>query len=334
MDPITPLLLAYTLARAARARLASPEMAVFLLASLAPSLDWLWRLPAPLSPLRAGGTVTQSLLGASVLAAAIAAGVWLVAKRLQRAVTLPRLLAAALVAAGARLLLDLSTSTGIELYWPFRPSRVSWNLVNGYDVVLLALLAVFAMVPALIGLVTEEIGAARDSRPSRAWPFVALALVLLYFGARASLHQDAETLLGRADYRGAAPRRWAAYPDGSNPFSWRGVVETDSFLAEMDVPVGPGAEFSAESAQLHYKPQPSPQEQAAARASLALAYTALARFPVLTLTSLADGYRAELREIGDSPLRSRHGVWVAVIDLGPELKVLHQQLLYSAARTP
>jgi membrane-bound metal-dependent hydrolase YbcI (DUF457 family) len=334
MDPVTQLLVAYTLARAARARMASPEMGVFLLAGLAPDLDWLWHLPAPLSPLRADGTATQSLLGAAILAAAIAAGVWAAARRLQPAPSLPRLLAAALVAAGAHLLLDLSTASGIELYWPFRATRVAWNLVNGFDVILLAILVICAVVAALFGLVIEEIGAVRDPRPPRAWPVTALALVLLYFGARTMLHQRAEELLANAEYKGSTARGWVAYPAGSNPFSWRGVVETDSLLAEVEVPVGPGGEFSPDSAALHYKPEPSPQEQAAAAAPLARAYTALARFPLLTVTGLADGWRAELRELGDSPLRSRQGVWEVVIDLDGQSNVLHQELLYAATRAP
>jgi membrane-bound metal-dependent hydrolase YbcI (DUF457 family) len=334
MDPVTQLLVAYTLARAARARMASPEMAVILLAGLAPDLDWLWHLPAPFSPLHADGTATQSLVGAAVLAAAIAGGVWMATRKRQPAPSLPRLLAAAFVAAGANLLLGLSATSGIELYWPFRATRFAWNLANGFDVILLAILVICAVVAALFGLVTEEIGAVHDPRPPRAWPVAALALVLLYFGARTMLHQRAEELLGNAEYKGSTARRWVAYPAGSNPFSWRGVVETDSFLAEMEVPVGPGAEFSPDLAALHYKPEPSPQVQAAAAAPLARAYTALARFPLLTVTGLADGWRAELRELGDSPLRSRQGAWHVVIDLDAESKVLHQELLYAATRAP
>lgn len=330
MDPVTHLLLSYTLARAARARLASPEMAVFLLAGVAPDLDWLWHLPAPLSRLRAYGTATQSLIGAAVLAGAIAAGVWLAARKRPAAPPLPRLLAAALVAAGAHVLLDLSSATGIELFWPFRAARISWNLVHGFDAILLLILAACALFAALQGLVTEEIGAGQDSRPPRAWPVIALALILLYLGARAVLHQRAEQVLGRGEYNGSPARHWAAFPAGPNPFSWRGVVETDSFLAEVDVSVGPGAEFSPETAALHYKPEPSPEEEAAAAAPLARAFMALARFPLLTLTNLAEGSRGELRELGDSVLRTRQGAWRALIDLDAQSRVVRQELVYQA----
>jgi len=245
MDPATHLLASYTLARAARVRVASPEMAVFLLAGLAPDLDWLWHLSGPLSPLRAYGTATHSLTGAAALAMAIAFGAWIRLRR--RAQTPPPLspfLIAAFAAAGLHLLLDLSANAGIELYWPFRSARVAWNLTGGFDVILLLLLIVFALIPALLSLITEEIGARRDPRPPRGWPVAALVLLVLMFGARAILHSRAEALLGAAGYDGSTPRHWAAFPEGVLPFTWRGVVETDSFLAEVEVPVGIGEPFA------------------------------------------------------------------------------------------
>ena len=335
MDPVTHLLASYTLARAARVRVASPDMAVFLLAGLAPDLDWLWHLPAPLSPLRACGTSTQSLAGAIVLAAAIAFATWTALRRRPQAPPpLSRLLIAAFAAAGLHLLLDLSANTGIELYWPFRSARVAWNLTGDFDAILLLLLVVFALIPALLSLITEEIGERRDPRPPRGWPVAALALLVLWLGGRAILHARAEDLLGAAEYSGSAPRHWAAFPEGILPFTWRGVVETDSFLAEVQVPVGAGRPFAPEKAQLRYKPQASPALDRAAGTPLASAYTALARFPFVTMESTPEGQRAELRELGDSPLRTRSGVWTAVIDLDPQLKVVAQTLRYEPTRAP
>ncbi|HUJ40376.1 MAG TPA: metal-dependent hydrolase [Candidatus Acidoferrales bacterium] len=335
MDPVTQLLVAYTLARAARARVASPEMAVFLAAGIAPHLDWLWHLPAPLSQVRAAGTATQSLLGAFVLAALVAAAVWMATRGRAGAAPPARLIGAAAAAASAHILLDLCSTTGIELYWPFHRARISWNLVEGFDVILLAILGLCALLPVLVGLVTEEIGGTRDSRPLRAWPLAALALALLYLGARTMLHQRAEELVATALYQEKAARHWAAYPAGSNPLAWRGVAETDAFLAEVDVPLGPGAQFAPEHAALHYKPEPSPEEQAAAAAPLARAYVALARFPSLTLTASAEGgTQAQLRELGESALQSRRGGWLAVIELDPQSKVVRQELYYDAARVP
>jgi membrane-bound metal-dependent hydrolase YbcI (DUF457 family) len=335
MDPFTHLIASYTLARAARVRVASPEMAVFLLAGLAPDLDWLWHLPAPLSPLRAYGTATHSLAGAGTLAAAIAFGVWsAVRRRAQATPSMSGVLVAAFASAGLHLLFDLCANTGIEPFWPFRTARVAWNLTGEFDLIQLLLLVVFALIPALLSLITEEIGARRDPHPPRGWPVAAFALLVLLFGARALLHSRAEALLGAADYDGSSPHHWEAYPEGVLPFTWRGVVETDSFLAEVEVPVGVGGPFAPGRAQLRFKPQPSPALDAAAATPLARAYTALARFPLITIASTPEGQRAELRDLGDSPLHSRSGVWTAVIDLDPQSKAQAQFLRYEPARAP
>ncbi len=333
MEPVTHLLVSYTLARAARARLASPEMATFLLAGIAPDLDWLWHLPEPLSPLRAYGTVTHSLAGAAVLAAAIGGGVWAAFRKRPSAPALLPLLAAAFVSCGAHLVLDLCSTTGIEIDWPARAARVSWNIAAGFDAFLFTILAVCALLPVLFGLVTEEIGGPKDARPPRAWPVTALVLALVYLGARTTLHERAEMLLGDAEYHGKTALHWAAFATGSSPFVWRGVVETETFLAEVAVPVGAGRAFAPETAALAYKPEPSALLDAAAASPLARAYTALARFPLLTLETTAEGSRAELRELGDSVLRGRGGGWRAVIDLDAQSKLTHEELRYDAARS-
>jgi len=333
MDPVTHLFASYTLARAARVRVASPDMAVFLLAGLAPDLDWLWHLPAPLSPLRAYGTATHSLAGASVLAAAIACGIWAaLRKRAPAPPPLSRFLMAAFAAAGLHLLLDLSANTGIELYWPFRAARVAWNLTGNFDVILLLLLVVFALIPALLSLITEEIGERKDPRPPRGWPVAALALLVFWIGGRAILHARAEDLLGAAEYNGSAPRHWAAFPEGILPFTWRGVVETDSFLAEVEVPVAAGGPFAPEKAELRYKPEASPALTLAAATPLAQAYTALARFPFVTIESMPEGQRAVLRDLGDSPLHTRGGAWIAVIELNGPLLSWHLRYEPTRAR--
>ncbi len=330
MDPVTHLLVSYTLARAARTRVASPQMATFLLAGIAPDADWLWHLPEPLSPLRAYGTVTHSLAGAAILAAAIGGGVWAAWRKRASAPALPLLLAAAFVSCGAHLVLDLCSTTGIEIYWPVRSARASWNIAGSFDAILFAILALCALLPILFGLVTEEIGAPKDARPARGWPMAALVLAVLYLGARATLHARAEMLLGDAEYHGKIALHWAAFASGSSPFTWHGVVETEAFLAEVEVPVGRGRAFAPETATLVYKPEPSALLDSAAAAPLARAYTALARFPLVTLEATAEGSRAELRELGDSALHGRGGGWRAVIDLDAQSKVTHEELRYDA----
>ena len=333
MDPATHLLASYTLARAARARFASTDMTVFVLAGAAPDVDWFWHLPEPLAALRAYGTATHSLVGAGALALVIAAATWAIARKRPGVAPLPRLMAAGMVSTGVHLLLDLCSTTGIELYWPFRMDRLSWNVISNFDAILLAILALCAVLPVLFGLISEEIGAQQGARPPRGWPITAVALALCYFAARTTLHQRAEMLLGNAEYNGKSAIHWSAFADGSSPFTWRGVVETDAFLAEVEVPVGTGGRFLPESAALKFKPEAAPALDAAAASPLARAYTALARFPLITLETTGEGTRAELTELGNSPVRTGSGAWRAVIDLDAQGKVTRQELNYSALRS-
>jgi len=333
MDLVTHLLASYTLGRAARARIRSPQMAVVLLAGLAPDLDALWHLPAPLSAMRACGTAAHSLVGAGALAVAIAAGVWAVSRKRGRVPPsvppgLAALLAPAFAAAGLHLLLDIATSTGIEPWWPFSITRAAWNLTATFDVVLILLLLFFAFLAPLIAMVKEEIGAGSDPLPSRVWPMAALALAGAWFGAREVLHHRAEHTLGTAQYLGRTPLHWAAFPAGTSPFRWHGLVETDLFLAEVEVALESGQRFSPESAAIHYKPDPSPLVDATAAAPLARAYTALASFPILTVESSPDGARAELHELGDSLLHTHDGSWIALITLDAQSHVTGQELFY------
>jgi membrane-bound metal-dependent hydrolase YbcI (DUF457 family) len=310
-------------------------MAIFLCAGLAPDVDWFFHLPAPLSPLRAYGAATHSFVGAGVLAGVIGAGGWAAARKLGREKpSLGIALGSAIAGTGAHLLLDACSNAGIAFYWPFRAARVAWNLAGGFDGLLVALLTVCILLPALFSLITEEIGAGGEAQPSRAWPFAALLLAAIYLGGRAMLHSRAEEILGAAQYQGSAPRHWAAYPLGTVPLTWRGVVETETFLGEMEVRVAGGPPFDPRRASLRFKPESSAALDVAAASPLARAYTAQARFPSASIEQTAEGVRAELRELGDSPLRSSGGVWLAVIELDAQSHVLRQDLHFLPSRTP
>jgi membrane-bound metal-dependent hydrolase YbcI (DUF457 family) len=335
MEPVTHLLASYTLARAARSPVISPRMAIFLCAGLAPDLDWFFHLPAPLSALRAYGSMTHSLLVAGALGIAIGLAGWTVARRFEREkISLGAALVAGMAATALHLLLDLCSNTGITLYWPFHVGRTAWNLATAFDANLLLLLAACALLPALFSLVTEEIGAGRDAQPSRAWPLAALLLGAAYLGGRAFLHGRAEELLGAVQFQGSSPRRWAAYPVGASPFGWRGVVETDSLLAEVEVSVVGGTALDPRRAALHFKPEPSPTLDAAAASPLARAYTSLARFPSASIEQQAEGTRVELRELGDSPLRSARGAWLAAIEVSAQSGIGRQDFYFLPWRSP
>ena len=333
MDLVTHLLASYTVGRTARARINSPLMAAALLAGTAPDIDRCWHLSGPLAAMRAYGTSTHSLPGAAALAAAIAAAVWAATRhRTSASHRLPALLAATFSAAGLHLLLDVSTGTGIEPWWPFLNARAAWNLTPSFDVVTVLLLVFFAVLPLLLVMIKEEIGVPVDPEPSRVWPIAALLLVGMWLGVRAEMHHRAEKIVSGAVYHGGTALHWAAFPAGASPFRWRGVVETEALLADVEVVLESGQPFAPDAAVLYYKPDPSPIVDAVAAAPLARAYTALARFPLLNVETRPDGARAELRELGDSLLHTRDGSWAAQIDLDLQPRVTHETLFYLPAR--
>jgi membrane-bound metal-dependent hydrolase YbcI (DUF457 family) len=335
MDPVTHLLSSYALARAMRNRLASPEMAVFLLGGLAPDVDWFWRLGPPLHPLRAYGTAGHSLLGAGALALAVAAAAWAASRRnALPGASFLRLAGAGATGAALHVLLDLCANTGIELFWPFRVTRISWNLAEGFDPILLALLALCAFLPALLSLVSEEIGARKDARAGRGWGVTALLLVMLYLGGRWILRDRAVTLLANARFHSRAPLHWEAFPEGVSLFAWRGMVETEATLEEIEVRVGPGDSFDPDRSRTHFKPDPSPIVDAVAKTSLAGAFRSLARFPVLSIEHTLDGYRTELRDLGGPPLRTPGGAWVARVELDEQGKSRTQELDFVPEKKP
>jgi hypothetical protein len=289
----------------------------------------------PLSAVRAYGSAAHSLLGAGALAGAVGVAGWLTTRKsAHEKPALTAMVSAGLAASALHLLLDLCSNTGVELYWPFRTARVAWNLAGGFDAILLAVLALCALLPGLLSLVTEEIGEKKDAQPGRGWPVAALVLLALYLGGRGFLHSRAEELLGAARYQEASARNWAAYPSGVLPFTWRGVVETDSFLAEVEVPVGGRTAFDPRRAVARFKPESSPALAAAAASPLARAYTALAKFPSASIETTPEGTRAELRELGDSPLHSASGTWLGIIELDAQLRVVRQELYFLSAGNP
>jgi hypothetical protein len=270
---------------------------------------------------------------------AIAAVCWLlVGREAQKQACFLRLVGAGLAAAAAHLLLDLCANTGIALLWPFPAGgrRFCWNLSDGLDGFLLAILIFCAFLPALLSLVTEEIGAqsAAGTRPGRAWGVAAILLASLYLGGRALLHDRATSRLSVSRFHDRAALHWAAFPAPGSLFIWRGVVETEATIEEIDVPLREERSFDPDRARSFFKPEPSSVLDAVAATPLARAFTGIARFPTLSIERTAEGYHAELRDIGDSPLHTHTAFYLAAFHLDENGKVLKSDLRMVSAKGP
>src|SRR5262249_29401367 len=146
----------------------------------------------------------------------------------------------------------------------------------------------------------EEIGARKKSPRGRLGATLSFAAVLLYLIFRSVLHGDAIAALQSRTYRGELPRKVAAFAESNSPFLWRGFVETERVLHDVDVPVGPGSAFDPGSAIATYKPEPSPALDAARNSAVARRFVEVARFPKASVEQTQTGYHVILRDLHDT----------------------------------
>ena len=330
MDPITHGLASYVLKRAAFPRLARPVTIAMVVAGTIADLDGQSAHFGPSAFLTFYRTYCHSLLAAVVFSLLVTVPFLLskgasTEKQNSRAV----IFGAALSASVLHLLMDLCQSAGVELFWPFSSRRFALDWAAHLDLWIMGILLAGVLLPTLSGLVTDEIGAKSKGPKGRIGASVALAVMLLYFGARAILHSNAVAAAQSRTYRGESPRRVAAFAESGSPFRWYGIIETESALHEVEVEAGAAAKFDPDSARTSYKPEPSPALDAARNTTVARRFLQAARFPKASVEKTPDGFQITLR---DFPYTRdvRSGLRVqATIDTDPNGKVLSQQLTWN-----
>ena len=329
MDPVTHGFASYALCRAFYPR--APRVAVVsvLVAGTVADLDRLSVLSGPAAYFTAHRTFSHSLLGTLVLTAIVAAVFFLLFFRNKPSnFSASKLFIAVLLAAVFHLALDLCQSEGVALPWPFSSRRFAGGWIDGIDPWVLAVLLAGVLLPALFGLITEEIGAHSKKPRGRTAAWLALAAVALYLTGRMTLHANAVAALQARTYRGESPRRVAAYPEATSVFSWHGLVETDRALHEVPINVGPGASFDPEAGATIYKPEPSPLLDAAQSAGVARQFLRVARFPKAALSKTEDGYLFELRDLRNAAAGETSDAVAVVVDLTPAGKIRSQKFVW------
>jgi inner membrane protein len=332
MEPVTHALASLALGRTGLSRMTRRAAPMLLVSGLAADLDWVsyaWGAPGFLAWHR---TASHSLLGGAVIAVAAAAGFSFWGRR-QR-VTLPMRFGPALVvcAAGAvlHLLLDLGNSEGVKLLWPFSARWFAWDLTETVDPGLLLILLAGILLPALTSLISEEIGGRAERRPGQRGAIIALSLAALYMGGRALLHQRADALLSAHIYRGEEPIRTGAFPTFS-PLLWRGVVETEGALHQVEVPVSPGARFDPRTARSQFKPEESPALARAVSSDAMRAFLTYARFPLARVEPAGDGWEVRIRDLRQlSAGRNATGI-VAVITMNAQEEITGSALEFESS---
>jgi hypothetical protein len=320
MDPLTHTLTALTLARAGADRLGPYATATLVVAANAPYVGLLYLLGSGAAYLEQP-MWSESLVGGVALGAAVGLAFWWRTRSKPRPARLRNLLLAGGVGALSHLLLNWSTAFGTPLLWPFRSSRYGLDWFPGLDFWLLIILLLGLALPALFGLIAEEIGARRSPAGARRGAWVALVVCALLMGSRASLHNQAVAQLESQLYRGRTPVRAAAFPTAFSPFRWHGVVETGTTFEDADLNLLRSVR-AFERFSTHYKPEPSPALAAALASRSGQVFLSWARFPRAEIVpAVGGGWRVTLEDMRYATGGRSFYAFAADIELDSKLQI-------------
>lgn len=338
MDPATHALASFALARGLFPRRQWSFVLGVVLAGTLADLDLLTLLFGPDAYLAGRFTVTHSLIGTLVV---IAIAVAFVSKFQPKSgphqnaslarESIATVALATSIAATLHLLMDLATSNGVAVFWPFRQTRFARDLLPSTDPWILALLLAGTFLPELLGLVSSEIGAKEKSPRGRNSAIAALALVLIYAGVRLILHENAAAQLDARSYRGESPRRVAAFPDSFWLLTWHGAVETTAQMCTADVPATGTPRFDSERAACARKPEESPLLAAAQETRVAKKFLQAARFPKASVGTIEGGSEVVLRDLRDSAQNEIRYALAARILLNPHGQLTSQEILWASS---
>jgi len=240
------------------------------------------------------------------------------------------LLIAATLAAVLHVLMDLGTSAGVALLWPWQETRFALDWLPRVDPWILALLLAGILLPELFALVGSEIGTKDTAPRGRNGAIAALALILIYVGARATLHGNAVAQLDAHTYRGESPRRLAAFADPVSLLTWHGAAETATQVCTVNVPPSENARFDPESAVCMHKPEDSPSLIAAEQAESTKKFLQVARFPRASVSVTENGTEVVVRDVRDSAEEEKRFAIAVRVLLDRNGKLTSQELLWAS----
>jgi inner membrane protein len=346
LEPITHVLYGATLARAGLNRVTPLATATVALAAEAPDVDFVVHFFADsVTTFAHHRGITHTLVGAPFVAAAVVAfiyGIQRLVERLgrghphggpiwlrwARARSAPRwgmLYLFAILGCLSHILLDFTNGYGVRPLSPFLHRWWAWDTVFIIEPVLFIALAAGLLLPTLLALVQEEIGARPRGLRGRNAAIAALILVALVWGVRHHYHDLALQALWRQTYQGQEPIRVGAYPYPMNPFVWHGIVETENFFQTMNVDTRRGRVNPDGSAQIYFKRPETEVTEAAKRSRLGRIYFDWAVFPITEVQAVGPQQRAWEVRFFDLrfmyPGRERAPLGARAL-LGPDLQVL------------
>jgi membrane-bound metal-dependent hydrolase YbcI (DUF457 family) len=328
MDVLTHGLASYSVTRAAFPRASRATLLAAILAGSAADLDQLSAYVGPSAFLAWHRTATHSILGTLVIAVAFLAVASLIARNKANADRMRTVFLALLAACSLHVAMDLTQNESVQLLWPFRAQRYSADWVAHFDLWILLILLAGALIPQLLALVTEEIGAKSKVPRGRVGAILAVLAVFIYVGTRFVLHGNAVAMMEARTYRAELPRRVAAFAESDSPFHWRGLVETERAFHYLDLNLASGSSFNPDAAVVHYKPESSVPLDAARATESVRRFLEAAKFPRATVEKTNTGYHVQLRDLVQlQEARSGRRV-IAIVETDANAKVLSDELAW------
>jgi hypothetical protein len=141
-------------------------------------------------------------------------------------------------------------------------------------------------------------------------------------------HQRADALLNAHTYREESPIRTGAFPTASL-LRWRGVVETQAAMHQVEVSVLPGTGFDPLTAITSFKPAESEILRRAVANDAARPFLAAARFPLARVQPLEDGFEVQIYDLRDSGSTS---TMVAVVKVNSRNEITQNDLQFITDR--
>jgi inner membrane protein len=341
LDPVTHFLTGACLGRSGFNRKTALATVTMVLAAEAADIDVLWEIKGSIAGLQHHRGITHSFVGVPFIAAAVLGIVYLGhrfnARKKPPNINLPGrptdppgrwgfLYFCAVLAALSHLLLDYTTAYGIRLYEPFNYRWYSWDIVYIVEPLMLLALVGGLVLPAFLGLISQEVGSRSKGPRGRVGAIIALVCVLLIWGVRDYQHRRALAAMNSFLYQGAQPLRIGAYPYMINPFRWHGVVETADFLET--VPVNSRTpDVDSQNGILYYKPPMTDVLRVAEASYLGRVYLDWAAFPIVRqerLSYMGNDYLVEFQDLRYTYPSSRRAPLGGFVLLSRELQILEQ----------
>lgn len=332
MDNLTHTLTALTLSQAGLNRKTRFATLALVVGANLPNLDLLSRWGGSLAYLKYHRGITHSILGVTILAALLAGGLYYIARKFPTAKkagpTLhPRwLLGICGIATASNLALDFTNSYGVRPFLPFSDRWYAWDIMFIIDPLLLGVLALGLGLPALLRLISEEVGAPKPA--TRRGAILALLGLVLLLGLRDLAHRRVLQMLDSRTYYEENPQRVGAFPTAGNPFSWVGVVETASTFQVLSVSAL-DPEVNPDRLRVFHKPEPSRALETAMATRTARIFDGFARFLWVRVEENEDGYQATLRDLRYASPDAPRPSFVAEIKLDKHLAVRSESFSFS-----